>query len=523
MITHWWLADLPPISGILRTVFYTGLLALCVLDHPSPLHAARIIGRTEPALYTPVGLLKVLGVRWVPPRVLTVVTRLTVAAWVAAAVGFAQPVSAVLVLLGFAFLHAVNAGALGSNHSTHSALYALFCLCFSRTPAFSLDGFLAAHVSGWPVLPGGHSVLQSGFAPRLLLVFVVYIMFAGGVAKLTNGGLAWLDGRALHFYLRQSAPSARAPWLARLVTERPALCRWLARATVVVELSAPLALVNPVLRLPAVLLWCGLHLGILLLMMPAYWVQMWCYTLLIGWGSLEGVLTGRPAPLPAGSTSAWEHGPGGRALVAIGLLCSLACVVVLLRQSEQWPLTSVPMYSNGAPAAEQPLPDIGELKRLAVQAENGRPGAWRRPWVAEEPLEEVLVRPADGGEAVPLFQLMVQQAQQGRVVRFARWSQYVKAVRSVAITDVAAKPAHRPQADPTASPDHPATAFLRTLVPVLRSAVPEPARYAGLELVCRTTSGPLVIGRVPLDGDHPNHPNDLIEPAQAATSEKELS
>ncbi|MFD0385728.1 hypothetical protein ACFQ2B_35495 [Streptomyces stramineus] len=189
MITHWWLNEMPPIPGILRAVFYAGLLVICLVDQPSPLHSAKIIAKTEPAFYTPVGVLRLLRIRWVRPWVLALVAKLTVAVWIAAAVGFLQPVTGVLTFVGFAFLHAVNAGALGSNHSTHSAVYALLSMSFSVSYDFSLDRLLAQHTA-WPRLLSEDSVLTSGFAPALLLILLAYTMFAGGATRCATAGPA---------------------------------------------------------------------------------------------------------------------------------------------------------------------------------------------------------------------------------------------------------------------------------------------------------------------------------------------
>lgn len=487
MLAHWWLADMSPIPGVVRAIFYGGLLVLCLVDHPSPLDAPRIIARTEPAFYTPVGILRVLGIRWVEPRVLSVVRAVTMVTWVAATVGFLQPVSAALTFLGFAFLHAVNAGTLGSNHSTHAALYALFCMSFSVShDSLSLDRYLSTH-AGWPLLVPPGSLLESGFAPKLLLVSMAYIMFAGGVSKLRNGGLAWSNGKALRFYIEQSTEHARAPQLARALVDRPLLCRILACLSVVVELSAPLVLVDAAFRLPLILAWVGFHLGILLVMMPAYWIQMWCYLLLVDWNQPLAVVTGGHHP---SATMLSDSGPGAAVLTVLGFLYCAALLLVLVRQSEQWPFTSVPMYSNAIPPDELTPPTRDQLHARAAQVVGGRVSAWQRPWVSTEILEDIRLVPRDGEPPTALFDVMAEQD-----ARFVRWSQYAKVVRAVAVADVAAKSADRLE---EIGPDYPASRFLGTLVTFVRSGLPTWRQYERLELACRTSSGWLVIGRADL-------------------------
>jgi hypothetical protein len=490
MITHWWLDALPPIPGVLRAVFYTGLLVLCLVDQPSPLSSARTIAGTEPAFYTPPAALRALGVRWVRPPVLRLVTGVTVAVWAAAALGLLQPVTGALTFLGFAFLHAVNSGALGANHSTHSALYALLCMSFSVSHDFSLDALLARHTD-WPLLVGEDSVLTSGFAPSLLLVVLAYTLFAGGVAKVRYGWSGWRDGSALRFYLEQSAPAARWPWLSRLMTGSPALCRAAAWTTLVLELGAVAAIFSSDLRLPLILSWAALHIGILCVMMPAYWVQMWCYLLLVDWARLAYPLTGSPSP-PA---AAAPDGAGADVLAAIGWLFAAALLYVLVTESEQWPFTSVPMYSNGTRTADSmPLPPRSELHARALRAARGRHRAWQRAWVDQEYTEDIMVRPVDGGEPRRLFHLLAEEG----TTTFVRWSQYAKVVRGTAIEDVAAKPPDRPEYDGGSGRVYPATRFLRRVAPLVREALPGWERYSALELVCRTDTGDVVIARADL-------------------------
>ncbi|MFE1872683.1 hypothetical protein ACFW9N_17510 [Streptomyces sp. NPDC059496] len=456
------------------------------------MHSAKIVEKTERTFYTPVGVLRLLGIRWVRPQLLALVAKLTVVVWIAAAAGLLQPVTGALTFLGFAFLHAVNAGALGANHSTHSALYALLCMSFSVSYDFSLDGLLAQHTA-WPRLVAEDSVLTSGFAPALLLVILAYTLFAGGVAKVRYGWSGWRDGTALRFYLEQSAPVARWPWISRLMIDSPALCRAAAWGTLVLELGAVAAVVSSEMRLPLILGWVGLHLGILCVMMPAYWVQMWCYLLLLDWPWLLSLVTdGDPV-----HSAVSDGGAGAVVLTALGCLFAAALGYVLVTESEQWPFTSVPMYSNGTPAADRmPLPARSELHERALRAARGRHKAWQRAWVDDEFTEDIWVRPAaEGEEPQRLFHFLHERG----TGTFVRWSQYAKVVREIAIEDVAAKPADQPDHS-DADQVYPATRFLRLVAPLVRDALPDWERYEALELICRTECGGVVIARAELAG-----------------------
>lgn len=477
-------SDFAPISGLQRTIFYMGLLVILLIDKPTPFNSPTILGRVAEPFYTSSKALSLL-VEGVPSvRLLVAVRALTIVFWCAAAAGFLQPYTATLTFIGFAFLHAANSGALGSNHSTHSALYALFALCFSASgDSFSLDVLIAQHVP-WPTI-APDSVLQSGFASKLVQVTLVYIMVAGGMSKIRHGGLRWLSGKSLHFYVEGNAPFARNKFVSRLLVSSPRLCAVLATFSVAAELSGVLALVDTRFMPYVVLLWICLHVGILLVMMPDYWVQMWCYSLLIDWPKLLG----------RGPSPRWPFATDGN-LPATVLAAFLAiyCVVLLyvfLRHVEEWPFTAVPMYSNGlTPSERTPVPRA-ELHARATRALRGDVKAWHRPWISTEADEEIRVSFKDGREPMALFWLLAEYG-----VSFARWSQWAKVVRSVVIEDVASR------ASGLAAPldtQGPASIFLRRLVPLLCERLPTASDIARLEITYQTAEGPLVLGTASME------------------------
>ena len=63
---RWWLYDLPPMHGLLRFVFYGGLLWLAQLHPKSPLRGVEQYLQTDPSLYTTHGLVAALGVPKAP-------------------------------------------------------------------------------------------------------------------------------------------------------------------------------------------------------------------------------------------------------------------------------------------------------------------------------------------------------------------------------------------------------------------------------------------------------------------------
>lgn len=485
--------DFPPIYGIQRLVFYLGLLALCLYDSPTPFNSPSIMRRMAAPLYTPPKILRLFGFGMPNLKALKFVRILTIVFWIMAAVGLLQPISGILTFSCFAFLHAVNSGALGSNHSTHAALYTLFALCFSISDdGFSLDSVLHEKFL-WPQLFPPNSVLESGFAVKLVQITMVYVMLAGGLSKLRYGGIRWLNGRALHFYLEESKRFARSPLVSRILRANPhlfglPLCSLLATMSVITEISGVITLFDVHLIPYVVLGWCCLHIGILLVMMPDYWIQMWCYTLLIDWNGLMG----------NGSLPSWSAADGEGFLASIltifFVIYCLTLLIVFLRHVEEWPFTSVPMYSNGLTPSERKLPAISKLHAKAVAASKGKVTEWHRPWVSAETNEEIMIVPVDGGSVRPLFEVLSENG-----MSFARWSQWAKVVRAVAIKDLAAKPVASPG---EAGADFPSAKFLRRLVTLLKDQLPIARDYSRLELICQTSEGPLVIGSASFnDGD----------------------
>ena len=478
--------SLPAISGDIRALFYLGLLIILVIDSPSPYQAPQMLSKVSPLAYTPPLFLKIMGFKTIPSQnVLKTIKLIMIISWIFAVIGFLQPVSAIVTFLSFAFLHAANSGSLGSNHSTHSALYTLFALCFSVSQdRFSLDHFLNQQF-GIPMLIQPGSILESGFAKYILLISLIYIMLAGGIAKLRLGGLKWLDGDAFFFYIQESASFARSPWLSKLLRSHPLFFRSLPKISVLIEISGVLALFDQRLILPIVVIWMLFHIGILLVMMPAYWVQMWCYLLLLDWHSYFGI----------NQISVWNasaHSPVAISIFnSIGVIYCLILFFVFLRNSEEWPFTSVPMYSNGTPPAQRTFMQKAELNAKAKASLAGDIRAWIRPWMASEADEYIQIVPLDVSKTK--FSLFALLAHQG--VLPARWSQWAKVLRKITIEDLAAKPADQPE---NSDPQYPASVFLKKMAAYTIERVPSAADYSHLEWVCRTREGLVVIAKEPL-------------------------
>lgn len=346
-LVRFWVADAPPLGGWARIFIYGSLLLLLLPDlrrwphlHASmtPLAAPELRAHTAPAFFQPESLAGRLPRRLYDVGVLRVVRVVTVAAWVGCIVGLGGAVSAWACAAGLVLLWATTSGCIGTNHRYYFPVYTLVACAFAG-PAFghalSLDAAIAEHVPGYWLAPASLEaapLASSGFARKLVVVSGVALLLLGGVSKLRNAGLRWMDGETLAFYV--SGNSGAWPWLKRQIQRSRPLAAALCVGTMVLELGCVVALVVPATRLPVAVAAIGLHLGIWLTMAPRYFPSLPCYVLWVCWPwEAPAPLVGEPAP----------------ALVAASVLATVAWAAVLfivvVRRREGWPVSCVPMYS----------------------------------------------------------------------------------------------------------------------------------------------------------------------------------
>lgn len=108
--------------------------------------------------------------------------------------------------------------------------------------AWSLDAHLRRRRGAAPPAPSGEYRWPIE-AARLLLVLV---FFAAGIAKLRQGGLAWMSADNMRAILLTPhyANDRTLPELGLIAAESPLFCSLLAVATIVAEAGAPLALLG---------------------------------------------------------------------------------------------------------------------------------------------------------------------------------------------------------------------------------------------------------------------------------------
>ncbi len=384
---RWWARDYPPLDGRLRAVTLLLLLAMGLNG---------LIRRSINAAFScPDGLFEPAGImQWVAAAggtrsglatALSLLEWPLTAVWFCAALGLGGRLPLMMTGLGVAFFVACSkCCAAPVNHTWDFPMLSLLAVGFLCRPGrWSLDHAIATRFPRWPFTPSeAHSADLSGYARKLVLLFLVYSLFAAGVTKMRTGGLAWMDGQSLHYYLSSSGVprTPLGPPLLAFLLEHPKAVTGLSVWTIVLELGSLSALILARLRWPLILSAWGFHLAVFLLMLPKYWPQMACYLMVADWTvftaaqrpQLMASLAGWRAPMRANAAEPLPR-PGVRGAVVFS--SSVICVLLLgtlWAQREWFPLSHVPMYSSyNSPARIGPFPrglygSVSGLRQVAL-------------------------------------------------------------------------------------------------------------------------------------------------------------
>ncbi|CAN5659072.1 hypothetical protein BH18ACT2_BH18ACT2_04270 [soil metagenome] len=374
----WLGADYAPLDGRVRAVFYALVLVV----------GARFIAITVPnavravpaELYDRSGLLGL------------VVDDRATAVWLVEALRFPVLVALVFAMVGlggrapqlvagfgtFVVLGAYLGGT-GTGHSWHVAVFAMVVLGLTHRPnSWSLDGVLAQRWSSYPF--GRAATDRSAVGLKLILLYAVFTLFAGGCAKLLDGGWRWLDGASIQWFL--SEHGAPKGVVGSTLTDWVLDYGWLAAAvsvlTVVIELGAVVTLVAPGTRLWYFgVLAAGFHLAIYLVMLPQFFPQLVTYVLLVEWARVDWR---RPfalwAPRPIDTAP-----PVGRLALAGGGALAVVLAASIIWRIEWYPATNIPMYSSyvdGTEISGLPVSTFGEERLLCASRDSLRSSS--RPW-----------------------------------------------------------------------------------------------------------------------------------------------
>ncbi|PRQ05156.1 HTTM domain-containing protein [Enhygromyxa salina] len=468
-LVRWWMYTLPPVDGRLRFVVYALLFVLSWTHEAGLLAGPDLVFRTPAFAYTPRGLAGLVltgqpSADWVLP-----LRAVTAIAWVAAAIGLFSRPAAVITAIGAFTLHGVTAGVVGQNHGWYLPTFTLIALTCARTDdRFSVD----FHIRRWRGLPErpAHAkdhdkdtfeLGRTGFARVLVLVVAMGLLFMGGVAKLWGSGLEWLDGHTLRVYIE----AEQTPPLSTFLKQHLWACAALSWATLSLELGALLALLSRGARHVIVAAAACFHVGVQLVMVPAYAQYLVCYALLIDWGAIAAWASarlGRPRA-PTRPVAMTPSSPVARVSTAGGMLLVASLALVTLLRIEWWPVTHVPMYStylSKQRVGEIRKADLFDIDKAAVIARDclaSRPCAWALPIRVAR---HIRVRVLTYGSSEEL----------GADVPSSQWKYLVS---GVAMRQLSASANAGVDAQ---APGGPVEEFLRTLVPEVRARAPAGTR-----------------------------------------------
>lgn len=243
----------------------------------------------DPALWSPVPLLRVLGIGQPSVAAIHWMTLTANTLLVCAALGvFARPA----LLTAFPLLLVLEAMGNSVGKVTHAVIPLLYAvLFFGLGPSdrgFSLGALWhrarAARRTGLGPLPPSRTSAMAGWPLDLLFVELAAFYFFAGVSKLRDAGPAWMNGYTLQYHLLFKDAPAGA-WLASHLW----LCATLSVLVMAFELGAPLGIVR---RLRPLVLSGGVlfHLGTTWFMGISFWPVAALYALFVPWSRLGRAL-----------------------------------------------------------------------------------------------------------------------------------------------------------------------------------------------------------------------------------------
>jgi hypothetical protein len=481
---RFWLADLEPLGGRLRFVFYAGLLALLLTGtYRSPAFAAKAFLWTDPDLYTPVGVFSWIGVSWASETGLHALAAIGVLALSCTALGLGRSVMPWIGAACFFVLYGVIQGAVGVTHRWHLPIYALCALCVARADdGFSLDEWLADRVPGYP-RQTGPALFHTGFARKLVLLFAVATLFSGFAAKLIESGFVWADGHTLQFDIARS--HARWDWLANQITGHLWLAQLLGIATLLIEGLSPLALFSRRARHALIPCALGFHVGIMLVMSPRYFPQMWCYVLLVDWGAAGSWLRDRRWKRSGSQLEAALSPRASGAAQLLGSAIALGLLSVALVRIEFWPLTHIPMYSayRGPAHTLEHFRDEAQLREHASNCVEDTLCMGSSRWIAIE----IVARDGARDRLTGLARIDPRRRKTG-----AHSKQLWPVLRTLTARIVVS----RTEGALAFAPDAPlseAERELLAMLPALQRSISDWERYERLEITLRLATGDILL------------------------------
>ena len=284
---RWWFEpELPDNLGLCRLLFFGLLLAYY-------LPVSHVGWGSVPASFrNPIWLFERLHLPILPDSALAVIVGTWKAALLLSCVGFLTRVSTALAfVLGF-YLIGVPYNFGKTDHMTALLVWTMGILALSRCgDGWSVDAWLRRRKTGTPSPPPSG---EYRWPVRAVWVTMATLFFAAGMAKVIQGGAAWVFSEHMEISLVQRHYDLTAPPPNRLglrVAQLPWMAKAMAGSSLLLELTAPLALFSRRLRrvLPWVLL--GMQFGIGLLMDVWFTRFMFVYLFWAPWDRAAALLS----------------------------------------------------------------------------------------------------------------------------------------------------------------------------------------------------------------------------------------
>ena len=414
-------------NDTLRIIFYTGLLLMALLSPfirphlgDSPLQAPELYAYTLPEFFTFQGCMQLVGKNWITLKTLRFIRALCLIAWFGCIIGFGGIWCPILVAFSMLVLHGIVVGCVGTNHRWYCPVYTMLALVFSNgNGLYSIDHYLSSRYAKYPFQTLNEpSLLNSGFGCKVALASGLITLFFGGIAKLSNSGVKWMDGTTIAYFV-SSKKIGRWPWLKRITSKSQSFCKFLSIQTMIMELLSPFALFTQLSRYIIIMLATLFHLGIWLTITPNYFPQIWCYS--VGFNFHDS----KKSQTPVNSTTltaAWG-------ITGLFIFLTVSCVVLCI---DYWPFTSVTMYSRyrDSSYSDEHLNSIEQVKRVAQEcvSANNNPIGWCSNWIS--------LRLVDSADNLIDLEEFVVRTGNKRGVLFRQWMRIKSAT---AARDIMAK------------------------------------------------------------------------------------
>jgi hypothetical protein len=384
-LDRFWLKDMCPLDG--RVVFVlTALLFLA--GHEQMVQVERQVVtalRDAPEFYNPESYMRLLLGDGPPSEVV----REKLIVWLqhyampslygvaaAAAIGLFGRLSWLLLAIQFTFQAGLRCAAVSRQHAMIFPLLLCWVMAalYSPDARYSADALIARFVRWYPFAPPKRrSALSNGaLAKKVILVLAVYMLFAGGVAKVYHdvamaggNGLGWAYGGTLQYYLSNfGVPQWFAVDLHAAMVDPgergQLLCMLASSFSFALEFLCIFMLFWRSTRIPMILAAWSFHIGIYALLYPRFFGHMVCYLFALDWPLLfQRKRSNKEGEEEEEEEEEKEEKWSSYVGIGIGMAIVLLLVMWMYFQLEWYPLSYIPMYGSvyrrGSMAASIPF------------------------------------------------------------------------------------------------------------------------------------------------------------------------